>query len=60
MLIGELARKAHVHPETVRRLERNGVLIPVRDRNGWRIYGADAVKILQDYYKRQEGETRHE
>lgn len=57
MLISELARKSNIHPATIRRLEQRGLLVPKRDANGWRVYGPDAVKVLRDYYKRQEGEV---
>jgi DNA-binding transcriptional MerR regulator len=52
MLISELARRSNLHPATLRRLESRGLLVPERDANGWRIYGADAIKVLQNLYKR--------
>jgi DNA-binding transcriptional MerR regulator len=52
MLISELARKANLHPATLRRLELRGVLVPERDANGWRIYGSEAIKVLRTLYKR--------
>lgn len=54
MLISELARRVNLHPATLRRLERKGLLAPGRDVNGWRVYSPDVVKVLQDYYKRGE------
>lgn len=52
MLISELARRANLHPATIRRLERKGLLAPDRDANGWRVYSPEAIKLLQEYYKR--------
>ena len=57
MLISELAEKVGVHPETIRRLERRGV-IPraTRDCNGWRRYPPEAVDTLRKLYGDQDGD----
>ncbi len=52
MLIGELAERVGLHPVTIRRLERKGVLQSKRDRNGWRVYEPEAVEALQRLYRR--------
>lgn len=52
MLIGEVAEKVGIHPSTIRRLERSGVLEAPRDHNGWRVYDDSAVDALRRLYKR--------
>ena len=58
MLIGELAERVGLHPVTIRRLERKGVLQSKRDRNGWRVYGPEAVETLQRLYRRGQDKSR--
>jgi DNA-binding transcriptional MerR regulator len=50
LLVSTLARAAGVHPETVRRLERKGLIKSWRDVNGWRRYPASAVDTLKRLY----------
>lgn len=50
MLISELARKAKLHPETIRRLERRGLISSHRDVNNWRRYTPDMVDKLKKLY----------
>lgn len=46
--IGQLAKKAHVHVETLRYYERRGLLPePPRSESGYRQYSADAVLRIQ-------------
>ena len=52
MLIGELAEQGDVSTTTLRRLDAKGILKPVRDRNGWRVYGPNAVEELRRLYQR--------
>jgi DNA-binding transcriptional MerR regulator len=52
MLITELAEAVGVHPETIRRLERAGILHSERDKNGWRVFDQSAVEKLKELYKR--------
>jgi DNA-binding transcriptional MerR regulator len=45
---GQLARLAHVNPETIRFYEREGILPrPARARNGYRSYSVAAVERIQ-------------
>ena len=54
MLISELAEKADLHPETIRRLEKRGLITAAkRDVNGWRHYGPEAVTKLRELYARE-------
>ena len=54
MLISELAEKVGLHPETIRRLERRGVISSQRDVNGWRRYSLDALITLRKRYAQDE------
>lgn len=52
---GELARQAHVNPETLRYYEREGLLPePVRTEAGYRLYNPDDVKRVRFIKKAQE------
>lgn len=54
MLIGELARRAGVKPQTVRYYESLGLLSPVRrSAGGYRRYGPDALEELRFIRKAQ-------
>jgi DNA-binding transcriptional MerR regulator len=50
MLISELAQRAEVHPETIRRLEKRGLITSTRDVNGWRHYPREAVDQIRKLY----------
>ena len=51
MLISELAEKVGLHPETIRRLEKRGVIPAARrDANGWRHYSEGVIKVLKERY----------
>jgi DNA-binding transcriptional MerR regulator len=50
MLISELAEKAGRHPETIRRLEKRGLISSRRDINGWRHYSPDVVDKVKKLY----------
>lgn len=50
MLVSELAKSADVHPETIRRLERRGLIQSQRDINGWRRYPPEAVDVVRKLY----------
>ena len=46
--IADVAKILGVHPETLRRYERRGVLPPAkRHPLGWRVYSAEDIKELQ-------------
>ena len=52
--IGELARDAGVHVETVRYYERRGLLKQPRRASGWRRYDEEALRALQFVKRAQE------
>ena len=54
MLISELALKVGLHPETIRRLEKKGVIAAKRDINGWRQYPPETVARLRELYAKSE------
>jgi DNA-binding transcriptional MerR regulator len=57
MLIAQVAEAVGVHPETIRRLERAGVVRSERDKNGWRIFDQSAVEELRRLYRRVPSEN---
>jgi len=50
LLVSTVARAAGVHPETVRRLERRGLIKSRRDVNGWRRYPPNTLETLKRLY----------
>ena len=56
MLISEIAEKAGLHPETIRRLEKRGVITAKRDVNGWRHYSPEILDKLKKLYVRGDGQ----
>lgn len=47
-LRNEIAKIAKINVETLRYYERNGILpLPVRDKNGYRLYDNDTIKKLE-------------
>ena len=50
LLISELAKAVGLHPETLRRLERRGLIAPRRDLNGWRRYEQETVDTIRTLY----------
>jgi DNA-binding transcriptional MerR regulator len=56
MLISELAEKVGLHPETIRRLEKRGLIAAVRDVNGWRRYPPETVNKLRTLYAKDHSE----
>ena len=50
MLISELAERVGLHPETIRRLERRGLISSQRDINNWRRYSPEVVDQLKRLY----------
>ncbi len=57
LLVHEVAEKVGIHPETVKRLERRGVISSQRDINGWRRYGPEVVETLKRFYLKGQGAT---
>jgi predicted site-specific integrase-resolvase len=51
MRISEAAQVVGVHPITLRRLERQGLICVPKDRNGQRRYSPEDIeRIIQVYY----------
>ena len=50
LLISELAKSVGLHPETIRRLEKRGLIASRRDVNGWRRYDPEAAEKLHSLY----------
>jgi len=50
MRIIDAARSLNIHPVTLKRLEKKGVVQPLRDRNGWRRYSAEDLKKIREYF----------
>jgi hypothetical protein len=60
MLISKLAQKTGLHPETIRRLEKRGLISSRRDINNWRRYGPDALDKLKKLYATSDDPKRPE
>jgi len=58
MRISELAEKVGLHPETIRRLEKKGLITAKRDVNGWRQFPPEAVTRLRELYAKPELEKK--
>ena len=50
LLISELAKAVGLHPETLRRLERRGLIASRRDLNGWRRFEPEVVEKIRSLY----------
>ena len=50
LLIHEVAKRAGLHTDTIRRLERRGLIVSWRDVNGWRRYNPDVIERLKELY----------
>ena len=50
-LVSWVAKAAEIHPDTVRLLERKGIISSKRDVNGWRRYGPEAVETIRRLYE---------
>ncbi len=57
LLIHEVARRAGLHVDTVRRLERRGLINSKRDINGWRRYGPEVVETVKRLYIKDQKPT---
>jgi DNA-binding transcriptional MerR regulator len=55
LLVSHVAKQVGLHPETIRRLERKGVIVSHRDVNGWRRYSPDVIDTLRKLYAQSEG-----
>lgn len=46
--VSEAAKELEVHPDTVRRYSRRGLIRTFRDFRGWRLFRAEDVKRLKE------------
>lgn len=60
MLISELAERVGLHPETIRRLERRGLIHSDRDINNWRRYDASIVLTIKKLYAKNDDQKKSE
>ncbi len=59
LTIGEVSRQVGIHPDTVRALERRGLISAERDLNGWRRYSPAVVEKIRKLYAAEgEGESQ--
>ena len=49
MKISDAARELMVHPVTLKRMEKIGVIQPLRDRNGWRRLSPEDLQKAREY-----------
>ena len=50
LLVHEVAKKAEISVDTVRRLDRKGLINSKRDANNWRRYPPEVVATLRRLY----------
>jgi DNA-binding transcriptional MerR regulator len=55
MLLTKTATLVGLHPNTLRKLEKKGLIKPARDWNGWRRYSPEDIAVLRRLLR---GETR--
>ena len=58
LLIHEVAKQVGLHRDTVRRLEKRGLITSKRDINGWRRYPPETVERLKALYKKGAPDSR--
>ena len=46
----DAAKSLSIHPVTLKRLEKKGVIRPLRDRNGWRRYSDEDLEKVRKIY----------
>jgi Mn-dependent DtxR family transcriptional regulator len=51
MKIGDVARQLKIHPTTIRRLEKNGLIRPQRTLTGYRIFTPETVEKIRGIYE---------
>jgi len=50
MKIGDVARQLQIHPNTIRRLEKNGLIQIQRTLTGYRIFTPEIVEKIRQIY----------
>ena len=53
--ISEVAHRVNISRDAVRNAEKRGLIVSIRDANGWRIFDESAVEILHKFYRRSDG-----
>ncbi len=48
--IGDVAKQLQIHPNTIRRLERNGLIRTQRTLTGYRIFTPEMVEKIREIY----------
>ncbi len=48
--IGDAARQLQIHPNTVRRLEKNGLIRTQRTLTGYRIFTPETIQKIREIY----------
>ena len=48
--IGEVAKQLRIHPNTIRRLEKNGLIRTQRTLTGYRIFTSETVEKIREFY----------
>jgi len=46
----DVAKYLNIHPVRLKRLEKKGVISPIRDRNGWRKYSEKDLRHAKEYF----------
>ncbi len=49
--IGEVARQLKIHPTTIRRLEKNGLIRTQRTLTGYRIFTPETIQKIREIYE---------
>ena len=57
LLIHELAERAEVSRDTIRRLEGKGLIRADRDINNWRRYPPETVTVIRRLYAKEASES---
>jgi DNA-binding transcriptional MerR regulator len=50
LLISDVARKVGISPDTIRSYDRRGLLSPIRDSSGRRLFTEDDVTRVREIY----------
>ncbi len=49
--IGDVAKQLKIHPNTIRRLEKNGLIRTQRTLTGYRIFTPETVEKIRQIYE---------
>ena len=48
--IGDVAKQLRIHPNTIRRLEKNGLIRTQRTLTGFRIFTPETIEKIREIY----------